>query len=152
MTELDKVPLVEVDETYIDGLEKGLRGRHIENKTLAVIAARQNGTKIERVRMKQIPDDASSASLHAFITASIEPGSTIATNGCTGFSGLEDQGYRRMTINRSKQRKPPSDLLPRAHRALALLKQWLMGTHQGTISHDHLDYCCRQVCGYDLEQ
>jgi len=130
---------IEVDETYVGGLEEGLRGRQIENKTLIVIAAQQDGTKIGRVRMKQIPD-ASSASLHAFIVASIEPGSTIVTDGWTGYSGLEALGYRHKAINLSKRRKSPSDLLPRVHRVVSLLKRWLMGTHQGAVSHVHLDY------------
>jgi len=130
---------IEVDETYVGGLEEGLRGRQIENKTLVIIAAQQDGTKIGRVRMKQIPD-ASSASLHAFITASIELGSTIVTDGWTGYSGLEALGYKHKTINLSKRRKSPSDLLPRVHRVVSLLKRWLMGTHQGAVSHDHLDY------------
>ena len=130
---------IEVDETYVGGLEEGLRGRQIENKTLVIIAAQQDGTKIGRVRMKQIPD-ASSASLHSFITASIEPGSTIVTDGWTGYSGLAALGYGHKTINLSKRRKSPSDLLPRVHRVVSLLKRWLMGTHQGAVSHDHLDY------------
>jgi hypothetical protein len=33
-----------------------------------------------------------------------------------------------------------SELLPRVHRVVALLKRWLMGTHQGAVSHEHLDY------------
>jgi len=94
---------IEVDETYVGGLEEGLRGRQIESKTLVVIAAQQDGTKIGRVRMKQIPD-ASSASLHAFITASIEPGSTVVTDAWTGYSGLEALGYRHKIINLSKRR------------------------------------------------
>jgi transposase-like protein len=130
---------IEVDETYIGGLEEGLRGRQVENKTLVVIAAQQDGTKIGRVRMKQIPD-ASSASLHAFITASIDPGSTLVTDGWTGYSGLENLGYKHKIINLSKQRKSASDLLPCVHRVVSLLKRWLMGTHQGAVSHDHLDY------------
>ena len=32
------------------------------------------------------------------------------------------------------------DLLPRAHRVVTLLRRWLMGTHQGAISPEHLDY------------
>lgn len=130
---------IEVDETYIGGLEEGLRGRQFENKTLVVIAAQHDGTKIGRVRMKQIPD-ASSASLHAFITASIDPGSTVVTDGWTGYSGLVDLGYSHKIINLSKQRKSASDLLPCVHRVVSLLKRWLMGTHQGAVSHDHLDY------------
>lgn len=130
---------IEVDETYVGGLEEGLRGRQIENKTLVIIAAQQDGTKIGRVRMKQIPD-ASSASLHAFITASIEPGSTIVTDGWNGYSGLDTLGYRHKAINLSRRRKSSSDLLPRVHRVVSLLKRWLMGIHQGAVSHDHLDY------------
>jgi len=30
-------------------------------------------------------------------------------------------------------------LLPRVHRAIALLKRWLLGTHQGAIGPEHLD-------------
>ena len=26
------------------------------------------------------------------------------------------------------------------HRVVSLLKRWLMGTHQGAVSHKHLDY------------
>lgn len=130
---------IEVDETYVGGLEEGLRGRQVENKTLVIIAAQQDGTKIGRVRMRQI-SDASSVSLHTFIAASIKPGSTIVTDGWTGYSGLEALGYIHKVINLSKRRKSPSDLLPRVHRVVSLLKRWLMGTHQGAVSHDHLDY------------
>jgi hypothetical protein len=30
-------------------------------------------------------------------------------------------------------------LLPRAHRVISLLKRWLLGTHQGAVSPEHLD-------------
>jgi hypothetical protein len=30
--------------------------------------------------------------------------------------------------------------MPRIHRVVALLKRWLLGTHQGAVSHAHLDY------------
>jgi hypothetical protein len=38
------------------------------------------------------------------------------------------------------KKKTPSELLPRVHRVISLLKRWLMGTHQGAVSHKHLDY------------
>ena len=131
--------MIEVDETYIGGLEEGLRGRQTESKALVVIAAQQDGKKIGRIRMKQIPD-ASSTCLQAFIMASIEPGSTVVTDGWTGYLGLETLGYMHKVINLSKRREPASDLLPRVHRVVSLLKRWLMGTHQGAVSHGHLDY------------
>jgi hypothetical protein len=30
-------------------------------------------------------------------------------------------------------------LLPRVHRVASLLKRWLLGTHQGAVSHDYLE-------------
>ena len=33
----------------------------------------------------------------------------------------------------------PSELMPRVHLAVALLKRWLLGTHQGGVSVEHLD-------------
>jgi len=33
-----------------------------------------------------------------------------------------------------------NNLLPRCHRVVSLLKRWLLGTHQGGISHEHLTY------------
>ncbi|HWF19476.1 MAG TPA: transposase, partial [Verrucomicrobiae bacterium] len=33
-----------------------------------------------------------------------------------------------------------ANLLPRANRVAALLQRWLLGTHQGAVKMDHLDY------------
>jgi hypothetical protein len=33
-----------------------------------------------------------------------------------------------------------SELLPRVHLVISLLKRWLMGTQKGAVSHKHLDY------------
>ena len=41
-------------------------------------------------------------------------------------------------ITRSGQTS--SELLPRVHQVVSLVKRWLLGTHQGAIGHDHLDY------------
>jgi ISXO2-like transposase domain len=38
------------------------------------------------------------------------------------------------------KKKTPSELMPRVHLVISLLKRWLMGTHQGAVSHKHLDY------------
>ena len=32
-----------------------------------------------------------------------------------------------------------SELLPRVHRVASLLKRWPLATHQGAVSHEHLD-------------
>lgn len=130
---------VEVDETYMGAKEEGLRGREIESKTLVVIAAEENGRAIGRIRMRRIPD-ASARSLHRFVQEFIEPGSTVHTDGWSGYASLESKGYRHETTVLSNRDESPSELLPRVHRIASLAKRWLMGTHQGAVSSEHLDY------------
>jgi hypothetical protein len=74
-------------ETYVGGLEEGAAGRGVEDKALIAIAAQADGTRIDRIRMRMIPD-ASAASLHPFVKDCIEPGSTVQTDGWQGYAGL----------------------------------------------------------------
>ena len=39
-----------------------------------------------------------------------------------------------------KKAESGEHFLPQCHQIAALLKRWLMGTHQGAVSHEHLDY------------
>jgi len=130
---------VEVDECYVGGLEEGLPGRLNLEKALIVVAAQENGPGIGRIRMRQIVD-ASAESLVRFVQDSVEPGNVIHTDGWLGYLPLERNGYQHdVTFLRGKK-KTPSKLMPRVHRVISLLKRWLMGTHQGAVSHKHLDY------------
>ena len=70
---------VEADETYLGGLEEGVRGRHTESKALIVVAAEEDGKGIGRIRMRRIPD-ASARSLVGFVEESVEPGSVVHTD------------------------------------------------------------------------
>lgn len=130
---------VEVDETYLGGLEEGMRGRQMEKKALIVVAAQEDGWGIGRIRMRRIAD-ASAASLIPFVQDSVEPGSIVHTDGWLGYEPLERTGYRHQITFLRGQKKSPSDLLPRVHRIISLLKRWLLGTHQGAVSLHHLDY------------
>jgi transposase-like protein len=127
---------VEVDETYLGGLEEGTAGRGVEDKALIVIAAQADGKRIGRIRMRVI-QDASAASLHTFIQDCIEPGSTVHTDGWLGYSGLKGFDHE---VTKIRRRKEASGLLPRVHMVVSLLKRWLTGTHQGAVSHKHLPY------------
>jgi transposase-like protein len=130
---------IEIDETYVGGLEEGVRGRQTEAKALVVIAVEEGDPGIGRIRMRQIPD-ASAASLEPFILEHIEPGSVIHTDGWPGYAGVGSKGYtHRVTVLRRKK-KLPSELLPLVHKVASLLKRWLLGTHQGAVSREHLDY------------
>ena len=132
---------IEVDETYIGGLEEGVRGRQTDTKALVVIAAEENGAGTGRIRMRRIPD-ASAESLMPFIQEVAEPGSVIHTDSWLGYSPLDAKSssyVHRTTFLRGKK-KSPSELMPRVHRVASLLKRWLLGTHQGAVSHEHLEY------------
>jgi len=130
---------VEVDECYIGGLEEGLPGRLNLQKALIVVAAQEDGPGIGRIRMRHIVDD-SAASLVPFVQNSVEPGSVIHTDGWLGYLPLESKGYEHEVTVLKRKKKTPSELMPRVHRVISLLKRWLIGTHQGAVSHKHLDY------------
>lgn len=128
--------VVEVDEAYWGGEESGVRGRQTEDKALIAVAAEADGENIGRIRLRHIPNT-DRATLHGFIQQSIEPGSTVVTDGLQAYRELE--GY---VHDRQIQKHQPSDtehLLPRVHRVISLLKRWLLGTHQGGIAQEHLD-------------
>jgi transposase-like protein len=130
---------VEMDETYWGGEEVDVRGRQTEDKALIVIAAQEDGGGIGRIRMRHIAD-ASAESLMPFVEEVIEPGSNVHTDGWLGYSPLEGRGYRhRITFLKGKN-ESASELLPRVHLVASLLKRWLLGTHQGAVSREHLDY------------
>lgn len=130
---------VEVDETLVGGVEEGAVGRQTESKTLVVIAAQEDGPGIGRIRMRRVPD-ASVDSLTDFITDAIEPASTVHTDGWRGYWGVEVAGYVHEVTLISRNKKTGSELMPRVHRVASLLKRWLMGTHQGAVAPQHLDY------------
>ena len=130
---------VEVDESYLGGLEEGLRGRNLKNKALIAVAAQQEGRGIGRIRMKRI-EDASGQSLLPFVEECIELGSVVLTDGWPGYSGLEKEGFIHEVTVVSRQEKSASELMPGVHRVMSLLKRWLLGTHQGAVSPKHLDY------------
>jgi len=130
---------VEVDETYIGAPEKGHLGRKHDKQTLIAIAAEEDGKKVGRIRMKCIPDVSRNV-LHGFIRESVESGSTIHTDGWLAYRDLEQYGYRHEVSTIMKSNKSVVELMPRVHIVSSLLKRWLMGTHQGAVSAEHLDY------------
>lgn len=130
---------VEVDECYVGGPEEGLPGRLNLEKALVVVAAEEDGTRIGRIRLRQIVD-ASAESLIPFVRESVVSGSTVHTDGWLGYLPLKKNGYQHDVTYLKQSTQAASELLPRVHLVISLLKRWMMGTHQGAISHKHLDY------------
>lgn len=127
--------MVEVDEAYWGAEESGVRGRKTVRKALLLVAARADGTGIGRIRLRRIADT-NRATLHGFIADSIEPGSTVVSDGLQAYRELD--GY---VHDRQIQKHQPADAahgLPRVQRVISLLKRWLLGPHQGAIAHEYL--------------
>ena len=134
--------IVEVDETYIGGREPELPGGRAKGKkVLTGIAVEIKEPKgYGRCRMAPLAD-ASSASLHPFVTAHVEPGATVITDGWQGYHGLEKLGYGHEPRSQRAARargEDPGKLLPAVHRVASLAKRWLLGTHQGSVDDAHL--------------
>jgi transposase-like protein len=134
--------VVQVDETYIGGDEPGLRGGRARGKKvltgIAVEVAEPRG--LGRCRVAPLADG-SAASLHAFVTDHVEPGTKAMTDAWQGYRGLDKQGYvhERLSQRASRaQEGNPEDLLPGVHRVASLIKRWLLGTHQGSVDAAHL--------------
>lgn len=128
--------LVEVDEILIGGKRRKFEGRSPQGKILVLVAAEDKGGRgIGRIRMHIIPD-ATAGSLRTAVSATVEPGSTIRTDGWTSYRP-EQWGYRHRLVKRQPG-KPGDDPAPLIHLVSSLLKRWLLGTHQGGIQTEHL--------------
>jgi hypothetical protein len=93
-------------------------------------------TEHGRIRMRRIPD-VTRATLHGFISDVIEPGSVVRTDGYNSYEKLD--GYRHQPVSVRGSGQEVHAMLPRVHRVISLLKRWLLGTHQGGVSHEQLD-------------
>ena len=130
--------VVEVDETRVGGVERGGKRGRGTAKSVVVIAVEVHDPKgFGRVRMRHVPD-ASGASLVPFVCAVVAPGSTVRTDGWRGYNDLPKHGYTRQKTVLASTGDLAHVSMPGVHRVASLLKRWLLGTHQGSITPDHL--------------
>ena len=128
--------VVQVDESYVGGVEAGVRGR----ETIAIVAiAAEVGRKIGRIRLRWVPD-LSAPVLRGFVKDSIAPASTVHTDGWPSYQGLAKLGLRHTVTNLSTSGDPAHVLMSAVHRVASLLKRWVLGTLQGGIAREHLPY------------
>ena len=143
MVRPDREPLagvVEVDESYVGGASRGSTGRGSLGKTIVAIAveARPEGA-CGRARLARIAD-CSAPVLTDFVGERCEPLTEIHTDGWAGYLWLGDAGFIHVPITAMTSPDPAHVLMPRVHRVSALLKRWLLGTHQGGVSERQLDF------------
>ena len=128
---------VQVDETYIGGPRPGKRGRGAGGKTLVAVAVEDKGKHVGRIRLLRVVN-ASGESLTLAVQQMVQPGSLVNTDGWAGYAGIGSGGYTHEVSRPTGE--VGTNLLPLAHRVVALLKRWIDGTHQGAVRPSHLDY------------
>ena len=138
--------VVEVDESFI--------GRSRPNKTrdtkqtqsskiqrsLVMIAVEIKEPKgFGRIRLQRVTNRSEQAVL-PFVLDSVEPGSIVRTDGSEAYRNLSKHGYQREKTVMLGADDPAHVAMPGVHRVAALLKRWLLGTHQGAVQPKQLGY------------
>jgi transposase-like protein len=130
---------VEVDEAYVGGVEGKVHGRETGTKSIIAIAVEiENPKGFGRIRLGHVPD-VSKDSLLPFIDSAVKPGATVHTDGWQAYWTLGERGYEHERTVMRGQSDPAHVVMPGVHRVASLLQRWLLGTHQGRVSSEHLD-------------
>jgi Zn ribbon nucleic-acid-binding protein/transposase-like protein len=148
--ERDKlVGVVEVDEAYVGGVEPGSHGRGSTNPIVAcaveVLEAltppgaaptRATPTILGRARLEVI-EDATQVSLTTFVVNNVDGRCRVVTDGLSSYAELAEVGIDH-EVRIIGDPKTASVKLPGVHRIFALVKRWLLSTHQGAVRPKHL--------------
>ena len=118
---------------------RALARRVWRSGSIVAVAAEEDGKGIGRIRLRRIKD-VSADSLLPFIRDAVVPGAVLHTDGWSGYTGLKSAGYKHKVSVISTGPDPAHEVMPRVHSVAALLKRWLLGTHQGGVQPQHLDY------------
>src|SRR5881227_4025422 len=127
--------LVEVDESSLPfraGGEPVRPGRAHEGKLLIAGAVGIVGKGPGRVRLTVIADY-SAATLKAFVAGNVAAGSTVVSDGWSGYARLTDVKHEPKVIGDA----PAHLVLPWIHRVFANAKRWALGVYHG-LRRQHL--------------
>lgn len=142
--------LVEVDEVFVgrsppnkvrDTKEKQqLAEKREALRSIVMVAVEIKAPKgFGRIRLKRVTNKSEKAVL-PFVLDAVEPGSVVRTDGSAAYRKLDKRGYQREKTVQLGAEDPAHVTMPGVHRVAALLKRWLLGTHQGAVQPKQLDY------------
>ena len=113
----------------------GAQGR----QALVAIALEAEGKRaVGRIRLQRVADP-SRGCLEPFVLSSVEPGSAVSASTRGGFGELAARGYALCDTSPGGARGSDRAPTPRVARVAELLQRWLLETHQGAVSPEHLD-------------
>lgn len=139
--------IVEVDEAYLalsdreQPVNRGRgKGRQSQtHQTPVVIAVELHEPKgFGRLRLERI-HSGSTAQVIPFVLANVQAGSQVRTDGSAIYRDLKDLGYTHQRTVLLGSDVPAHVSMVGVHRVAALLKRWVLGTHQGAVQPAHLD-------------
>jgi transposase-like protein len=133
---------VEADETLVGGPRPGKPGRGASGKTVVAGAVESRrgqarGRRLGRLRLQAVRD-ASASSLVGFLGQNVLRPADVATDGWSGYRGLDAEGYAHQPIPLARSWGDAALRLPAIHLVFGLAKRWLLGTHHGAVSAKHL--------------
>ena len=129
---------VEVDETLVGGIKHGGKRGRGTSKSVVVIAVEIKASKgFGRIRMKHITD-AAGDKLVPFVCDVVAFGSVVQTDGWSGYNDLSTFEFEHQRTILSSSDDQAHVSMPGVHRVASLLKRWILGTHQGSVSAEHL--------------
>jgi transposase-like protein len=131
--------LVEVDESYVGGPERGRRGgREVLHKSIVAAAVERRRHTAGRARLSVIEGVSFEEDLGPFVRGVIDARcTTVRTDGFSAYLGLEAQGVRHDRRVQGPDRARARKILPWSHTLFGNLKTWLRGTFHG-VSSKHL--------------
>lgn len=136
--------VVEVDETYTGGkTSRGRGGRSLADprRGLVVLATerkpteagdpgvRGTGVRCGDTRMAVV-ESAGAKDLLGFLTTVCAPGTTVRTDGWSGYNGAGDAGLDRLRLIEGRPENG-SVLFPLVHTLFSNMKVWISGTFHG---------------------
>jgi transposase-like protein len=134
--------VVEVDESFVGGRsDKEHKGRSGKDKVIVIAAVEARTTEdgkpvAGRLRLRVIKNT-TKKTLTDFVMEAVEPGTEVRTDGWQAYSGVAKEGYSHKAYVEDGGENAPK-LLPHVHRVFSNLKAWLLGTHHGRVSPQHL--------------
>ena len=151
---------VEVDECFVGGRSRGVgKGFHDmaivsgavevrprkegENRNATRRAHHEGGKPLKkkiyagRLRLR-ISENRTREILSGFVKDNVLVGSTVRTDGWTGYDSLQSLGYTHHKLALNGDPAKAEAHLPMIHTIFSNLKAWINGTHHGRIEPHHL--------------
>ena len=121
---------VEIDEAFVGAKRAG--------KSLVLVATETDAkTGLGRIRMAQAENN-DAETLKRFADAEISPAAAVTSDGHAGYSKKSLGERAHNPVVQTKAERAEADVLQKAHRAISLLKRWLLGTHGSAVSMKYL--------------